>query len=268
VVVGGESLSHAFQRFEAFEFAAKTIIKGRQLGDVRYLSPPQLEQASARAATLESFAPSSATNVEKELRRKLCEFIRRGCRQRLLISTEGSFSARLSDDAFVITPTQQDRELLGISDLVLIQGDRRESGGNPSRAVFAHQAIYRAHPHVRAIAFAHPVNATAFSVTASTFDARTIPESYVFLRDVQRVPYGVQYQNDGGIAEFVSEASPAAILENDGVLVTGSSVLDAFDRLEVLESTAEAVINARAIGEVSVMPEAVIEELRNAFELK
>ena len=38
VVVGGESLSHAFQRFEAFEFAAKTVIKGRHLGDVRYLT--------------------------------------------------------------------------------------------------------------------------------------------------------------------------------------------------------------------------------------
>jgi L-fuculose-phosphate aldolase len=38
VVVGGKSLPHAFQRFEAFEFAAKTIIKGRQLGEIRYLS--------------------------------------------------------------------------------------------------------------------------------------------------------------------------------------------------------------------------------------
>src|SRR5208337_4061721 len=36
VVVGGESLSHGFQRFDAFEFAAKTVIKGRRLGDVRY----------------------------------------------------------------------------------------------------------------------------------------------------------------------------------------------------------------------------------------
>ncbi len=36
--------------------------------------------------------------------------------------------------------------------------------------------------------------------------------------------------------------SPAAILANDFVLLAGSSVLDAFDRLEVLESTAEAVI--------------------------
>ena len=104
-------------------------------------------------------------------------------------------------------------------------------------------------------------------MTDVRFDTRTIPESYVFLMDVERVPYGVQYANDGSGADFVTPSSPAAILENDGVLVTGSSVLDAFDRLEVLESTAEAVINARAIGNVSVMPEAVIDELRSAFNL-
>lgn len=267
VVVGGESLSHAFQRFEAFEFAAKTIIKGRQLGEVRYLSEPELEQAHRRSVALDSFEPGPASTSEMELRRQLCEFIRRGCRQRLLISTEGSFSARLGDDTFVITPTQRDRESFEAEDLVLIDRGRREAGKKASRAVLSHRAIYQAHPQVQAISFAHPVNATAFSVTDSAFDARTIPESYVFLRDVARVPYGVQYRSDGSIADFISAASPAAILENDGVLVTGSSVLDAFDRLEVLESTAEGVINAQAIGEVSVMPDSVINELRTAFGL-
>jgi len=269
VVVGGESLSEAFQRFEAFEFAAKTVIKGRQLGEIRYLDDGQLEQAQQRSVALDSFEAPPATAAEKELRSQLREFVRRGCRQRLLISTEGSFSARLDEeDAFLITPTQQDRESLDIDDFVLVRGDERESGKKASRAVFAHRAIYRRHPRVRAIVFAHPVNATAFSVTDSTFDARTIPESYIFLRDVRRVPYGTQYRNDGGIAEFVSPASPAAMLENDGVVVTGSSVLDAFDRLEVLESTAEAIINAGAVGTVATMPDQVIRELRDAFDVE
>jgi L-fuculose-phosphate aldolase len=267
VVVGGASLAQAFQRFEAFEFAAKTVIKGRSIGEVRYLTEAQLEQAHGRSVALESFEPEAPTALEQELRRQLHLFVRRGCRQRLLISTEGSFSARLGEDSFLITPTQKDRESLEISDFVLVDGNRREAGKKASRAVFAHQAIYRKHPHLQAIVFAHPVNATAFSVTDSVFDTRTIPESYVFLRDVRRVPYGAQYGHDSRIADFVTEASPAAILENDGVLVTGTSVLDAFDRLEVLESTAEAVINAHTVGQVSTMPDAVIRELREAFKI-
>jgi len=265
VVVGGTSLSHAFQRFEAFEFAGKTVIKGRHLGDVNYLTDSQLEVAHQRNSRLESFEPGAATSLEKELRRQLSAFVRRGCRQRLLISTEGSFSVRLDAESFLITPSQQDRETLEIDDFVLVRNAQSEAGRTPSRATLAHHAIYRKHPGIHAIVFAHPVNATAFSITNADFDARTIPESYIFLRDVQRVPYGVQYKAGEEIAEFVSVTSPAAILENDGVLVTGSTVLDAFDRLEVLESTAEAVINSRVIGDVAPMPDAAIEELITAF---
>ncbi|RMF39806.1 MAG: class II aldolase/adducin family protein [Planctomycetota bacterium] len=267
VVVGGSDLPQAFQRFEAFEFAGKTLIKANQLGQVQFLDDHQLAQAALRSVDFDSFEPPEASPVELELRKELCDFVRRGCRQRLLISTEGSFSARVDGESFLITPTQQDRELLTPADFVLVRGDQRESGKRASRAARAHQAIYQRHPHVSAIVFAHPVNATAFSVTDTPLDVRTIPESYVFLRDVQRVPYGVQYGSDGSISQYISDATPAAVLQNDGVLVTGSSVLDAFDRLEVLESTAEALVNARAVGQVSTMSDAVIDELRAAFHL-
>lgn len=267
VVVGGESLSHAFQRFEAFEFAGKTIIKARQLGDVRYLTESELQQAAERQVDFDSFTPGIATATERELRRELSVFLKRGCRQRLLISTEGSFSVRVDDESFLITPTKKDREQLQIEDFVLVRGNEREAGKLASRAAVAHQSIYERHPEIRSIVFAHPVNATAFSVTDSVLDVRTIPESYVFLRDVARVPYGQHYQEDGSIADYVSTSQPAAILENDGVIVTGSSVLDVFDRLEVLESTAEAVINARPLGNISAMPDSVIQELRTEFNL-
>ena len=107
---------------------------------------------------------------------------------------------------------------------MLVQGERREAGKKASRAVVGTSGdLSQASRTCRRSCFAHPVNATAFSVTDSTFDARTIPESYVFLRDVERVPYGVQYRNDGRSRIIVSDDSPAAILENDGVLVTGSA---------------------------------------------
>ena len=165
----------------------------------------------------------------------------------------------------LITPAQRDRSLLNIDDLVLVSGETSEPGKRPSRATLAHRAIYRRHPDVKAIVFAHPVNATAFSVTNVPLDARTIPESYIFLRDVGRVPFGVHYLPDESIADYVSARSPAVLLDNDGVLVVGTSILDTFDRLEVLETTAEAIINSRPIGTVAPMPDAVIDELKKAF---
>lgn len=268
VVVGGSNLARVFERFEAFEFAGKTLVKANQLSEVQFLDDDQLRLASERSVDFDSFVPDEAVANELELRKQLCDFVRRGCRQRLLISTEGSFSARVSQDSFLITPTQRDRERLQTDDLVLVRGEQRESEKLASRAARAHQAIYQKQPHVHAIVFAHPVNATAFSVTNTPLDVRTIPESYVFLRDVQRVPYGVQYRGDGSIAEYISARNPAALLQNDGVLVTGATVLDAFDRLEVLESTAEAVINAQSIGDVSAMSNEVINELIANFNLE
>ena len=99
----------------------------------------------------------------------------------------------------------------------------------------------------------------------ATLDTRTIPESYIFLRDVQRVPFGIQFRDGSELAQFTSPRDPILILENDGVQVCGTSVLDAFDRLEVLESTAEAMINSRPIGTMVPMSDDATNELIEAF---
>jgi L-fuculose-phosphate aldolase len=172
---------------------------------------------------------------------------------------------RLDERSFLITPYAADRATLDAADVVLIRDARAESGKTPSRAAHSHQAIYARHPSVGAVINAYPVNATAFSVTGVALDTRTIPESYVVARQPARVPFGPQFDDAEALARAVSASQPAAILENDGVLVTGKDVLEAFDRLEVLESTAEAIINSRAIGPMSPMSDDAIRDLEAAF---
>jgi L-fuculose-phosphate aldolase len=152
-----------------------------------------------------------------------------------------------------------------VADIVLVQRGQAEAGRTPSRASRAHAAIYARHPDIHAVVNAYTVNATAFSITGATLDSRTIPESYIFLREINVLPYGVPFQKADEPAQHLSAERPIALLENDGVMVCGTSVLDAFDRLEVLESTAEAIINARHLGEIAPMNDAVINELTMAF---
>ena len=266
VVCAGENLQRAFERFETLEFTAKTIIKASHLGEVHYLSDEQIAQRQGIA--LSHFAPGAPIEEEKDLRRQLADFLQRGYRQRLLISTEGSFSARLADDSMLITPSHGDRGSVGIEDMVLVRDGAAEDGRSPSRAAGLHEAIYQRHPQFRSIVNALPVNATAFSVTGAPLDSRTIPESYLFLKDVARVPFGEQYGDGTAVAERLSPENPIALIENDGVLVCGTSVLDAFDRLEVLETTAEALINSRPLGKVVPMSDAIIAELTAAFSTK
>jgi L-fuculose-phosphate aldolase len=266
VVTAGESLQEAFRRFETLEFTAKTIIKARLLGgEVRFLSDDELAIEERRGGALEEFEAEAPSSAENEVRRKLSEFVRRAYRQRLFISTQGSYSARVDEGSFVITPYRVDRGVVEAGDLVLVRDGLREAGKSPSRAAAAHAAIYRRHAGVGAIVNAYPVHATAFSVTGTALDTRTIPESYVVVREVARAAYAAGFGEE--LAETIGPRRPTAIVENDGVLVTGADVLEAFDRLEVLESTAEAIINCRAVGPLRGLGDAVTRELDEAFGL-
>jgi L-fuculose-phosphate aldolase len=265
VVVAGVDFATAFRRFETLEFVAKTVVKARALGEVRYLTDEQLAIGSNDSAVQEEFEPGPATSHERELRRELCDFIRRGYHQRLLTANAGSFSVRVDDASFLISTKLVDRATITPDQLALVRDGRRQRGTNPSRAWRLHQLIYQRHPGIRAIVNATPVNATAFSASASRLDTRTIPESYIFLRDVAVLPFAWVYDAPEKIAAEMTPEFPIALIENDCALVLGTTILDAFDRLEVLESTAEAVILSRALGEVRPMDGAVIDELVRAF---
>ena len=57
------------------------------------------------------------------------------------------------------------------------------------------------------------------------------------------------------------------MLENDCVIVTGESLLQAFDRLEVMESTAHSIINASAVGNIVHISKEEIDDIKVAFKL-
>ena len=58
------------------------------------------------------------------------------------------------------------------------------------------------------------------------------------------------------------------MLEDDCVIVTGDSLLQAFDRLEVLESTAHSIINSIGIGQIVHITDEEVEDLKKAFHLE
>ena len=264
VVVGGRKLATAFARFETLEFTAQTLIAARQLGEVRYLEEEEIQSLPPRKPLPEcgSLPPNSH---EKELRKEICDFVHRAYAHRLMTSTWGSFSARIDTASFLVTPYRVDRSELTIGDLVVVRDGRCAQGLPPSRAVLLHEAIYRAHPEINAVVNALPIHASAFSVSAVMLDTRTIPESFLFLKDVPKIPFEELTGDITGIAAMVGPKNPVALLEHNGALVAGRSVLDAFDRLEVLEATATAIVRSRALGAVTPMSGAVIEELLAAF---
>ena len=267
VVIGGRDLREAFQRFETLEFVAQTLINASRLGPVKVLSPENLsvETMPQFAAELPDTPPS---NREKELRTSICRFLHRAYQQRLLISTAGAFSARLDPTTFLITPRRRDRLEVSAGGIVRASRDACERGKHPSRAALLHALIYERHPEVGAIINAQPAHASAFCMTDAALSTRTIPESYVVLNDAPKLAFLRIVEDADRIAAEVSlRKRPVILIENEGALVLGRDVLDAFDRLEVLEATTEALLLARSLGPVVPMPDAAIEELRKAFNV-
>jgi L-fuculose-phosphate aldolase len=96
----------------------------------------------------------------------------------------------------------------------------------------------------------------------------TIPESYVFVREVSLLPFEAPFNDLEGLARMLTLQSPAAVICNNGVMVVGDTVLSAFDKLEVLEHSAEAVLDAQPIGGHVAMSQRVIDGLIEAFHLQ
>ncbi|HEY0946868.1 MAG TPA: class II aldolase/adducin family protein [Opitutaceae bacterium] len=264
VVIGGRDLHEAFQRFETLEFVAQTLIQAHQLGPVQVLTPEQLSvETMPRFGELPDATP---TIREKELRTDLCRFLHRAYQQRLLISTAGAFSTRLDERQFVITPRRRDRLEVSAGGLVRATRDACERGKRPSRAALLHALIYERHPDVGAIINAQPAHASAYCMTAATLSTHTIPESYIVLNDAPKLPFLRIVEDAERIAAEVSLGKrPVILIENEGAIVLGKTILDAFDRLEVLEATTEALLLSRSLGPVVPMPAEAITELRSVF---
>ncbi len=268
VVIGAKSMFDAFKSFETLDFSARLEIDAHSLGTPNTLTPEQIEWYKSRQyVVMDEFVEKHMSSEEKDVRRNMCKFIKRAYNQELFTSTQGTLSQRLNGDSFIITPSGMDRKYLEPEDMVKIAGDYKEMNKIPSRSVALHSEIYKQHPHVNSIIIAHPPCMMAFAVTDAPLDSRTIPESYILMRNIPKLDFGMNYLKPKETAAVFKENTPIALIKNDCAIVTGDSLLNAFDRLEVAEYSARAIIAARDLGEVVAINDKEIEDIEEAFHL-
>lgn len=269
VVVGSDSLFNAFKAFETLDFCARLQIDASIIGTPKSLSEDEMQLKYTKDHfNMPQFTPEVVTSQEKEARSEMCNLVHRAYDQKLINATQGSFSQRLDGDKFVITPYNVDRKYLSVEDIVTIEGEEREAGKVPSRSIRLHQEIYKQHPEINAIIIAHPPNIMAYAVTDEVLDSKSIPESYILMRDIPKLEFSKFYQKPEETAQAFNESTPIVIVDNDCVAVTGNSLLNAFDRLEVAEYSAKALVFAKNLGQMVAINEEQIDEIKEAFHLK
>ena len=264
-VVGAKDLESAFALFEELDYCARMQINAASIG---LLSEINGKHAKKPQISFGSFKNGKKTNAEIDYREDICKFLSRAYDQNIVNTSFETLSQRLSEDEFLIKPYLADRKTLTPDDIVKIKGNDAEEGKIPARAAGLHKQIYRTHPEVESIFISQPPYATTFALTQSKpFDSRLIPESYMMLHDVKKLPYTAM-SNYKEISDVIGKKVPVVLIENEGAVAVGKSLMQVFDRMEVLEYSANSVLSAYRMGtKISPMSEEEVEEVNKYFNI-
>lgn len=267
VVLMGEDIADAYQRFETLELCARTIINAKSIGEPKYLTEAQcIEHDELMPRDFRHFMNVTHPSDECLIRTEICKMVRRACDQRLMSTSYGTVSMRWRGNDFLITPHGVRRWDIDEDDIVQVKDGMVEAGKMPSDAVALHSEIYMRNPKVNAIIMTQSPSLMGFCTTDCDFNVRTIPESWIFLQDVQKFPFSSPYKNVEEVAEMF-RTRPCAMIENDSVIVASDSLINAFDRLEVAEFSAKSLILAAPIGPLKPITDEEVEDLRVAFHV-
>jgi len=266
-VVCGLSLADAFRRFETYDFTARIGANATMLGGVHALSDAEIDEAlTDRNGDFKQVAPVQPGVEELAIRKKICELTRRAYRQKLFNCADGTCAVRTAN-GFIITSKNADRETIQPDELIAVKGFEYSGDMGLDPYTWLVKKIFDVQKDLNAVIFAHPFSLTSFGVARAEFNTRLIPESYLLLREMPSFDFGTDFRTPEKIASTISQRTPVLLVKNDFTLTAGKDLLQALDRLEVAEYSAQAAITASKLGELKLMGEDAIQDIIKAFNL-
>jgi L-fuculose-phosphate aldolase len=201
-------------------------------------------------------------------RREVARFMRRLYRQGLTTTSGGNISIKINPDLIAITPSATDKGRMKWKEvgLMTMDGENLTPGLKPSIEHEMHLSIYRKKEEVSAIVHAHPLFASAFTAMKTVINTNLTAEARAICGEPCMVRYALMGTDE--LASLASEGimkSDILMLENHGVLAAGNSILQAFDRLEVLENAARMTMIVDMAGTRKPLGKSRIKELDRLF---
>lgn len=195
---------------------------------------------------------------EFELKKMMVEVGRRIWTRGYVAANDGNITVLLNDNELLTTPTGVSKGFMTPDMIIKVNREGKVISGSskykPSSEVKMHLDVYRERPDIRSVVHAHPPYATSFAVAGIPLDKCVLPEAILVIGSVPIAPYGLPSTME--IPErarpFIRE-SDAILLENHGALTLGSSLMDAYHKMETLEHTANIVWKAVQLGNVNVL---------------
>lgn len=187
-----------------------------------------------------------------EQKQAVADCMNRLYRQGLTTTSGGNISLRVSNELILLTPSATDKGNMQAHQIAEIgmDGTNHTPRLKPSIETSMHLEIYKQHAHVQAIVHAHPPMASTFVAARKPINVRLIAEAYAIVGDPEYAPYALMGSPElaESVAGCFKKHTVCALMENHGVLCVGDSLLQAFDRIEVLENTARINLNLLQLG--------------------
>ena len=183
----------------------------------------------------------------------------------LIAGRDGNLSVRLGPNRVLVTPSGLIKSLVTAADMVevdLAGRPRRRGRRKPTSELDLHLRILRHRPDVQAVVHAHPPIATGFAVAGEAIPDNLLPELIFVVGRVPIVPYGTPGTPELGdrIVPYL-EGHDALLLANHGAVTMGSTLDEAWIRMESLEHSARIIVAARMVGQPQPLDVQSVERL-------
>ena len=179
-----------------------------------------------------------------------------------------------SDDLFLLNRYGPHWSEITEHDILTIDFDGRVVDGEgewETSAFMIHRGCHQARPSARAVFHTHMPYATALSLTVGGFDTKLSQNSMLFHGRVTHLPYGglVDAAAEGArFGEVIGDDITVVMLENHGVMVIGTDVADAWQKLYFFERASQVQVLAQSTGQPLIRVSDAIAEHTAAQWLK
>ncbi len=193
-----------------------------------------------------------------QLRKEMCDIGHRIWLKGFCAGNEGNHSVRIGPDRVLCTPTGISKGFLLPEDMCVVdmEGNQVEAnsrGRKRTSEVLVHLAIYKARPNVQAVIHSHPPHATAFAIANIPLPEGIHPEAEVFLGKVPVARYATPSTPDlpASIIELLKPDTNTVLMGNHGSVSFGSSLMDAYYKLEILDAYSRMLLLCKQLGKVN-----------------